>query len=356
MGCIALEDIDPGTLIVKEKIKCFSKMKFSDVDVKRDANSISKFLCSMLDSFFAMEKNDQDEFFTLHNQYSDPTSISDKDQFKYSYWKKFAEASEEKYPCLHADCVLKVIGIFFSNSLSVGVGIKISRFNHSCSPNAEHSVCVSGYNPDGTGNGQGVMQIRATSKIKKGEEICLTYFSGLEIMRNRKERQEDLLKTYKFLCTCERCQDEEINNDDETYEKFKKLLQGAEKRGKIAKNLLNWDDGKSLDFMEKAISCQKQMYNLAIKKKATKGFITEIIIPEWWYLEINRYGIAQQYVYERGIKEFVVKMEYFKGECLKLAKIVFEMELTVNGKNSKDAKKWKERYEDFDNWCQKSCK
>ena len=43
MGCIALEDIEPGTLIVKEKIKCFSKMKFSDVNVKRDVNSISRF-------------------------------------------------------------------------------------------------------------------------------------------------------------------------------------------------------------------------------------------------------------------------------------------------------------------------
>ena len=201
----------------------------------------------------------------------------------------------------------------------------------------------------------GEWQIRAISKIKKGEEICVSYLlDGLDSMNNRKERQDELLKTHDFICSCERCQDEEINQDDETYEKFKKLYEGGEKRGKKAKDLLNLDIKKSLDFMEKAISCQKQMYNLAENKKTTKGFITANIIPEWWYQEINRYGIAKQMVYERGMQEFLVKMEYFKGECIKLAKIVYELELTSTGKDSKDTKKWKERYEDFDNWCKKS--
>ena len=120
---------------MKEKIQPFSRIKTSDV--KSGVHSYSELLCSMMDSFFAMEKNDQEEFFTQNNAYSDPTSLSDKDKDKYSYWKRFAQASEEKYPGLHADCVLKVIGIFFSN---VGVGIKMSRFNHSCSPNAEKTV------------------------------------------------------------------------------------------------------------------------------------------------------------------------------------------------------------------------
>ena len=56
--------------------------------------------------------------------------------------------------------VLKIIGIYETNSFEEGLRLKTSRFNHSCWPNAyvhiEH-------------------EIRATNDIKVGQEIIINY-------------------------------------------------------------------------------------------------------------------------------------------------------------------------------------
>ena len=61
----------------------------------------------------------------------------------------------------------EVFGIYKTNSFATGVGIKASRFNHSCSPNA---VCQW---EDGSG------EIRAWSKIKAGDFFFMHHFSNI---------------------------------------------------------------------------------------------------------------------------------------------------------------------------------
>ena len=145
-----------------------------------------------------------------------------------------------------------------------------------------------------------------------------------------------------FACSCELCQDEEINNDDETYEKFQKLKVEAE-------NDYGIFDDKNLfcyDLFEKAISGQKQMYNLAKKKKAQKLFIQEIL----W--NAFTYGFSG---YELAISQKNCdKMEYFKRECEKLSEVGYKIAKMCLGQECPLTKEWKERNQDFKEWYKKN--
>ena len=107
---------------------------------------------------------------------------------------------------------------------------------------------------------------------------------------------------------------------------------------------MNLDVEICLDYIEKAISCRKQMFKLAENKKAPTGFMITMILEKWFDLEAKRYRFA------KVSKESVGKMEYFKGECEKLAKITHQMAKTIYGNDSKFTRDCKERYENFENW------
>ena len=339
MGCIALEDIEIGTLILKEKCRK-PKIEF------KDHNGLDSYdsLCSLLDLFFSMNKNDQDEYMMLHNGFLHPDSLSDLRKEDYDYWARFAQFHEEKWISksnarFHVDrhFILKIICIRYTNTFDDYFFIKCSRFNHSCSPN---SFCYERYNYE-------EIQIRATSKIKKGEEICITYFGNDLAMKNRKERQDRLQKEWNFICSCERCQDEEINNDDETYEKFQKLQEEAQKYTKKA------NFNHSSEYIDKAISCHKEMYNLAENKKAPKIFIIYQILIKWYNLEIGNYIMDKLPSFHGSAPHANFwqngKMEYFKGEREKLAKLTLQMVKIVSGEDSPSAREWKEKCDKIQN-------
>ena len=120
LGCVALKDIEIGTLILKEKPQCLG----STPD-------------NVIESFECMSKCDQEEYLKLYNAYSGRQGFSD------------------------------VLGIYMTNSFPTGVGIKTSRFNHSCSPNA-----VRQWEDDRS-------EIRAWSKIKAGDFFDMNHFSNI---------------------------------------------------------------------------------------------------------------------------------------------------------------------------------
>merc|ERR1711981_1168000 len=153
-----------------------------------------------------MSLNDQKEFLELANKYLDLNSVNDEERKWYYEWKNYAESQNH----FDSNLLLKIMCIHSTNSFEDNgpVGIKVSRINHSCCPNSQHMV---------TGSSDGEMEtleIRATSKISEGQEISISY---TPLMKNFKERQE-LCNEFGFVCSCEICQDEELNNDDETYE------------------------------------------------------------------------------------------------------------------------------------------
>ena len=379
-GWIALRDIKPGTLIYEEKHQFVVDGCLSIVDL---------YPLDLMNSFYAMSENDQKEFLGLSNAFLDLNSLPNLEKDLYLLLKnvaqKFVRARqaegvtdsnnegdgdesdkisvldyalmrnesfdvnnhEEGQVPFDSNLVLKIFCIFQTNSVkcqvlkSQFVGIKVSRINHSCIPNSHHS-------PMG--------QVRATEKILEGQEITITYG---EYMKNVKERQKFFHK-FGFVCSCELCQEEEIENDDETYEKFQNLKEEAEN------SYANFCDGENqgkdklenLDQIKKALSCQKQMFNLARIKKAPKKFIYDVMDKAFkygmdgYYTRFNAHGYCMGMV----IKNHGNSEQYFKEELEKLSAVGYQIAKMVFGKENSCTKEWKERKEDFEDWFQKFMK
>ena len=124
----------------------------------------------------------------------------------------------------HIDCSCYpniAIGIFATNSFAlrdddVGVCLKSSRFNHSCSPNARYS-----FNPRTKD-----LRVHALGTIRAGEEIFVMYISGRNVYGTpRKTRQTVLRARYHFTCACVSCSlsDEEAARSDARRMKLTKL-------------------------------------------------------------------------------------------------------------------------------------
>ncbi|CAE7946154.1 SMYD5, partial [Symbiodinium sp. KB8] len=69
---------------------------------------------------------------------------------------------------------------------------RCSRFNHSCSPNAEYGLTQ-----------DGLMKVRVLRAIEPGEEVCVSYLG--DALMSKSSRQQFLRARYFFLCTCPLC-------------------------------------------------------------------------------------------------------------------------------------------------------
>lgn len=92
-------------------------------------------------------------------------------------------------------------GIYSTNAYQTGSGssgifLEISRFNHSCSPNARTS-----WNPD-----INRMRVYALRDIALGDEIFVSYLASRNVYgSSRAERQTRLTSRYMFTCACAAC-------------------------------------------------------------------------------------------------------------------------------------------------------
>ena len=70
------------------------------------------------------------------------------------------------------------------------------------------------------------MEIVAVTKIKKGEEITISYSWSVG-MKSRKSRQEIIQSRFYFDCICKFCQEEAgyYNNDLKIYKEFDNLVE-----------------------------------------------------------------------------------------------------------------------------------
>ena len=107
-----------------------------------------------------------------------------------------------------AQIVLNMVCIYLTNYWKDGTAselmIKISRFNHSCRPNATIK--------------SNSKQIWAISDIQPGQEISIDYcvgggFSGLRSKESRKKYIRQFVLGEQTLCACDLCKEED---DDET--------------------------------------------------------------------------------------------------------------------------------------------
>ena len=195
-GCIALVNIKKETLILQEKPQCV----VPTYGKNPDSGSTVYYVTDVIEAFGRMTKIEKKEYLKLYNNYTDSVPY----EWTLTY-NNVSQSRMENTTEFVKEFILEnsyqefcdVIGIYFTNFFdSCGLGIQASRFNHSCCSNADAF-----WNEKNS-----TREIRAMSKIKKGEEIFINYFG--DSMGDLKSRQMLLSSKYGFTCNCERCQSE----------------------------------------------------------------------------------------------------------------------------------------------------
>ena len=166
LGCIAIVEIKKDSVILSESPQI--------CEDTQEVEGSSKWIKSLLKSFYQMSKTDQLQYLKLHNKFNNSSVGKIIEDFKFKIGK--IEQDPEK-----AKEILNICGIFFANSFLDGVGIKMSRFNHSCQPNVGKYA-----------DSDGQIEVRAIENIKAGKEISLNYLDEFTGFRNRKYRQKIL--------------------------------------------------------------------------------------------------------------------------------------------------------------------
>ena len=112
-----------------------------------------------------MNKADQDDYMKLSNKYENIQALPMKEKSELRILLEQRKAQCETNVEPENSKMLKIFHIYETNSFQdCGVCIKISRFNHSCRPNANQKLLQNSS-----------VEIRAMSNINQGEEITLTY-------------------------------------------------------------------------------------------------------------------------------------------------------------------------------------
>ena len=244
LGCVAISDIKKGSLILTVNPKLCVETE--------ETEGSSIWIKSLLKSFYQMSKADQHEFMTLYNKFNNFQNFQDSEEILAKMIKIcILEIGKIEQDPEKAEEILKICGIYSTNSFEDGVCFEISRFNHSCQPNAD-LINV---------NGQG--QVRAIRNIKTGKEINLSYLGKFAGFRNRKYRRQNLLKRWSFFCSCDLCE----NDVDIDAEAFEALIQEAEKlfidhQSAIKNGISLGAQYYSLDKCKKEILCYKQLYKV----------------------------------------------------------------------------------------------
>ena len=112
-GCVATQDIPKGTLILAEKPQIVLDREigiqaiFGNLDLREN-------VCS---AFFAMRKEDQQEYLKLANSFKEENDLNVPMKQELEMFKKFGLSGR----------MLEIMEIYDTNSISEGLGIKMSR-------------------------------------------------------------------------------------------------------------------------------------------------------------------------------------------------------------------------------------
>ena len=205
LGIVAIKDISKGSLILKEPPQ-MSHVEPQNLDGRHEALKI--WMKEVVSLFNRMNLADQAEYMKLHSHFQNEKFLSLIPEFLGLI--NTMDCNGKK-----ADEILKIIGIYAGNNFENGLSIQISRFNHSCKPNAVNSE----FN-----------EVWAVCNIKAGQEITISYKEdGLFGLRSTRNRQEILLQTWGFTCNCELCQESDDDEQTTIQSKIQELIKETEK-------------------------------------------------------------------------------------------------------------------------------
>lgn len=214
IGFIAKENIPANTIILREK---------PDFYLEINENTISDIFELLYKIFTSKDKTKIDRFLdltpcTIHNfpHYFNKT-LEELDKLKNTKLNYIYEFFKNNYN--HDEitlfCVKYMCNAFeFDNACSILYTGRI--FNHSCLPN------IIFYRVDN------MMYFMTIIDIKKGQELVDNY---VDIVQNKKIRQDRLLNQYGFICSCVRC-----SNNNNKYDNCAKRINNTKIKLKTSHN------------------------------------------------------------------------------------------------------------------------
>ena len=113
LGCVAINDIKKGTIILQEKPQCTANAcDPSEVDVR-----------DVINSFNNMTSSDQNEFLKLHNRFSENIDeILMNNQKQKDLIKTMTNSNQKEM-----DKIINILGIYRTNGFETGVAIQFAR-------------------------------------------------------------------------------------------------------------------------------------------------------------------------------------------------------------------------------------
>ena len=198
VGCVAMKNIKKGTLVLRETPQLYfpEQKEGSSLDAYRENAE------AVIEGFTRMSRDDQRKYLELCNNFEgDRGNWSPGMNIDFDAVMK--ATNNITFPTLCKGKALKVWSIYKTNGFPNGVFLKMSRFNHSCRPNAEWL-----WNEETK-----TQDVRVLRKVKEGEEITLAYTWKWA----REERRAELENYFNFNCRCEACDitEEEILEEKE---------------------------------------------------------------------------------------------------------------------------------------------
>ena len=194
----------------------------------------------------------------LHNIFqADRTKWSNK--MRTDFQDVMGATGQMTFPAISVEKAVKVWTIFRTNAFHNGVCLDMSRFNHSCHPNAQHF-----WNDDAK-----TRDLRALRGIEDGEELTVSYSNGLDLI-SRKERRARMKEAFNFDCLCDACDltETQIQDESKTVEKYEKEKEKMAKlRTDVALAFKNVEPISVQDMMKVEATCLKKMYRLVKKIK-----------------------------------------------------------------------------------------
>ena len=330
LGCIATKSIKRGSLVLREAPQLVHP------EITNDGSSFLKRedyeVC--IKAFMEMSKEDQENYLKLHNKFKSNQS-NWSSIMKQQHADLLELTNKMSLPNISQMRAFEVMAIKITNGFHNGVCLKMSRFNHSCRPNAQYFWNIDTNTRD----------VRALRKIEKGEEITLSYLptypyhpddKSHSILMSREERRAFLKNNWIFDCGCEGCDATESEEEAKKMKKYKVELQRKKEYKNAADNAITFVVAqKYVQLESKAL---KNMYKIAreIKTFSRRTFL-QVIVEEAF--DVNAQGAASA-VYSRKDESSWVE------EAKTFAEMGLQMSKTLYGVDHSETKKWEERYAD----------
>ena len=326
LGCVAITEIKKGTLILRESAGFHH---FGDSYEYID----KAYLDGLFQGYLTMSNEEKEKYLSLANCFSDPMTPSTSSAGKMEDVLKYLKDGHINLGSEEAQLVFQ---IYHTNCFHNGIFLEMSRFNHSCTSNAEYL-----WNED-----TGTRDVRAIRKIKKGGEITINYniVDAEERGMTRDERRAYLKEIYHFHCNCIGCDlsEDELKIQNEKCGEYRKIVSHMKEQDRVNELIVmrTSDTSSEVDDL-------KALYKLAKELKIVRHrIILRDIAEEGFDAACQGYLTMIEILKSANSTVHKEKRDNFWQNLTCFANAGYDISKVVNGPEHSDTLDWQKMKQD----------